>query len=228
MSVHIEDRYGGGMTRRADPLLMAFVLATLIHLAFNFTDTSPWDSISKCIMAPLLVAWVIRVNGPQLIAAALAFCFLGDLFLELDHDLFFLAGMAAFAIAHVCFIRFFLRFGAVERIKRNPLVVGILGMAAVAMIAWGWPGLPVELRVPVLGYAILLATTAVAALVSDRGAGIGALSFLASDTVIAMGVAERIEPGGWISKLAVMPVYLAAIFLLATSTVAMNQREANR
>jgi hypothetical protein len=199
-----------------DRLLAAFAATALVHIGLNIADVSPWDTITKCLLAPLLVVWVLRAGGPRIIALALFFCFLGDLFLEFEAT--FLPGMVAFAAAHVCFISWFVSRGAVERIKRNPLALGILGIAAVVLIAFAWGGLEPAMRAPVVIYALLLTTTAVTALATGRFAGIGALLFLVSDAVIALGIAERIDSDGLLSKLTIMPLYAAAIAVLAVAT----------
>jgi len=50
----------------------------------------------------------------------------GDLFLELDNLL--IAGMAAFAGAHICFIRFFISRSAIDQLKRKPWILAIHGV----------------------------------------------------------------------------------------------------
>src|SRR5689334_9097582 len=89
------------------PWIIGFGAVAIVHLVLNAVDASPWDSITKCLLAPLLIAWVIQLDGPWLLVAALAFCFGGDLFLEIES--MFVVGMASFAAAHVCFITFFVQ-----------------------------------------------------------------------------------------------------------------------
>lgn len=204
------------------PILLAFAVVAVVHVLLNALDLTPWNSITKCLLAPLLVAWVLQQRGPKLIAVALVCCFFGDLFLEIE-DLFLL-GMAAFAIGHVCFVTFFVQRGALDRLKRNPLIVAALVVAAGATIALVWTGLEPELRVPVLVYSLLLSTTGATALATDARAGLGAVLFLVSDAVIALGLADRIEEGGIISTIGIMPLYILAIFLLATATTFREQR----
>jgi uncharacterized membrane protein YhhN len=205
------------MTALKSPWLIAFGVVALVHLILNGTDTTPWDSITKCLLAPLLIAWVIEKDGPRLVALALVFCFFGDLFLEFD-DLFII-GMAAFAAAHITFIAWFAQQGAIQRLRRMPLVVLFFVVAAIAMVAWCWGGLEDGLKVPIPIYAALLVGTAVTALATDARAGLGAVLFLVSDGIIALAEAGRIDKDATATGLAIMTLYILAIFFLTTAIV---------
>lgn len=202
------------------PWLAAFGLAVGVHLVLISADAGIWVSITKCLIAPLLVGWVLQQRGPRILAVALVFCLLGDLFLEIDG--LFIAGMAAFAAAHVCFVSFFVARGAVGELARKPLIVVALLVAAVVLLAWVWSGLDTGLRVPVLVYAVLLSTTAATALALDSRAGLGALLFLFSDGLIAASIADRVPEDSTLGGFVVMLTYSLALFLLATAIV---QRE---
>jgi uncharacterized membrane protein YhhN len=75
-----------------------------------------------------------------------------------------------------------------------------------------WPGLDGGLRLPVLGYSLLLTAMAASAAGIGRLAGLGGALFLASDGLLALGLAEVDFPG---RGAAVMPTYLAAQLLIA-------------
>ena len=196
------------------PWILAFGVMTVVHLALNGAEAEPWDSITKCLLAPLLVAWVIEQNGPRLLVAALVFCFFGDLFLEFE-DLF-IVGMAAFALGHICFIRFFVSRGAIGQLKRKPWILAIYVVAGIAMIAYGWSGLEDGLKPVVPIYAALLVGTGATSLATDIRAGLGGLLFLISDGVILLGEADRIDKDAVASGLTIMALYIAAIFFLTT------------
>ncbi len=205
------------------PWLLAFGVVTVVHLALNAADAAPWDSITKCLLAPLLIGWVAQLGGPRLLVLALVGCFLGDLFLELP-EAWFPVGMAAFAAAHVCFIRFFVQRGALARLRRRPWIVLVYGAAAVAMIAWCWGGLADDIRPLVPVYAALLAGTAATALAVDVRAGLGGLLFLVSDGIIAASEAGRLDPDAVGTGLAIMALYIGAIFLLTTGILDKERR----
>jgi uncharacterized membrane protein YhhN len=205
------------MTAVKSPWLIAFGAVSLVHLVLNGSGATPWDSITKCLLAPLLVVWVVAQHGPRLLVVALVFCFLGDLFLELD-DLF-IVGMAAFAAAHIAFITLFVQRGALERLRARPIVVVAYVVVAIGMVAWCWGGLEAGLKAPIPVYAALLVGTAATSLATDVRAGIGAALFLVSDGIIALSEAGRIDKDATLTGLAIMTLYLLAIFLLATSIV---------
>ncbi|AXT86092.1 lysoplasmalogenase [Aeromicrobium sp. A1-2] len=204
------------MSAVKSPWLLAFAAVSVIHLVLNAADLTPWDSITKCFIAPLLVAWVVEQHGPRLLVVALVFCFLGDLFLELGDDLF-VVGMAAFAVAHICFIRFFVQRGAIDRLRRKPLIVVVYVVAAIGLVAWCWTGLEVGLRPIVPVYAALLLGTAATSLATDLRAGIGGACFLVSDGIIALNEANRLDsiPTALVG-LAIMSLYISAIYFLAS------------
>lgn len=194
--------------------VIGFALISVVHLVLNGVDASPWDSITKGLIAPLLAAWVIQQDGPRLLVAALFFCFLGDLFLEIG-DLF-IVGMAAFAAAHVCFIRFFVQRGALGQLRAKPWILVVYTAAAIGLVAWVWSGLEAGLKAPIPVYAALLVGTASTSLATDLRAGVGGAFFLVSDGVIALAEAGRIDKGATATGLVIMALYVAAIFLLTT------------
>jgi uncharacterized membrane protein YhhN len=202
------------MIAMKSPWIIAFGAMTVIHLVLNGAEADPWDSISKCLLAPLLVGWVIEQKGPRLLAAALVFCFFGDLFLEFD-DLF-IVGMAAFALAHICFIRFFVSRGAIGQLKRKPWILAVYAIAGIAMIAYAWSGLEDGLKPVVPIYAALLVGTAATSMATDLRAGIGGLLFLFSDGIILLGEADRIDKDATATGLAIMALYIASIFFLTS------------
>lgn len=197
------------------PWIVAFAATTVAHLALLAADVTPWDSITKCLLAPLLIGWVLQLRAPKLLVVALIGCFFGDLFLEFD-EAWFPVGMAAFAVAHVCFIVFFVQRGAGERLKKMPWLPVVFLILGAALIAWCWSGLPSDIKPLVPIYAALLSGTAMAALAVDKRAGLGAVAFLISDGIIAAGEAGRVDPEHAVVEVAIMALYISAIFLLTT------------
>jgi len=205
------------------PWLIAFGAVSVVHLVLNAADATPWDSVSKCLIAPLLAAWVVEQRGPKLLVGALVFCFFGDLFLELGDDVF-VVGMTAFAAAHYCFIRFFVRRGALEQLRAKPWILVVYVAAAIGLVAWAWTGLDPSLRPVVPVYAALLLGTASTSLATDLRAGIGGALFLVSDGIIALGEADRIDKDATTAGLAIMGLYILAIFFLSTGILEREKR----
>jgi uncharacterized membrane protein YhhN len=210
------------MTALKSPWLIAFAAVSVVHLVLIGADAEPWDSITKSLIAPLLAAWVIEQDGPKLLVAALGFCFLGDLFLEFD-DLF-VVGMAAFAAAHYCFIRLFILRGAIEQLVKKSWILVVYLIAAIALVAWCWGGLETGLKPIVPVYAALLLGTASTSLATDLRAGLGGALFLVSDGIIALGEADRIDKDATGTGLAVMTLYILAIFFLTTGILDREKR----
>jgi uncharacterized membrane protein YhhN len=206
------------MTAAKSPWMIAFGVMAVVHLALNGADASPWASITKCFLAPLLAVWVIQQKGPRALVVALVFCFFGDLFLELG-DSVFVVGMAAFAGAHITFIRFFVARGAVAQLRRRPLILVVYVIAAIGMVTYVWTGLDAGLRPVIPIYAALLVGTAATSLATDVRAGVGGALFLISDGIIALGQADRIDNDATATGLAIMTFYIVSIFFLATGIV---------
>jgi len=201
---------------------MVFAAMSVIHLVLDAAGASPWDSITKCLIMPLLAAWVFAEDGPRLIVAALLVSTVGDFFMELD-DLF-IFGMAAFAIAHICFIRFFVSRGALGQLRRKSWIVLIYAAAAIALVAYIWPGLEANIKPAVPVYAALLAGTASTSLATDGRAGLGGALFLVSDGIIALGQAHKWQPEP--SSVWIMLFYILGLFFLSAGI--LNREKATR
>jgi uncharacterized membrane protein YhhN len=180
--------------------------------------------LARIVEAPGLVAPLWKAAGIVLfgLSAAFAGAFLaaaalfassaGDFFLELRPP-HLVAGMAAFAIAHLFYIAAFAR-----RLRRGGLDRrGVAPAAAVALISvmlffWFRPGMG-ALIVPGLVYHAVLTAMVILALVAPvpRLARIGAVAFLISDTLIALGLYKNLGP----FPLAIWGTYAAAQAMLA-------------
>lgn len=126
---------------------------------------------------------------------------LGDILLELP-GLFFV-GAGAFAVGHVIAILFYLR-------NRRDSAGGFERFAALTLIGWGLvmpalvspPGTPVG---ALMLYSVLLCGMAAALLLSrfSRLAVVGALLFVASDTLLIMRLGGSLVGGEWLHGLLV-------------------------
>jgi uncharacterized membrane protein YhhN len=213
------------MERVKSPWIIGFGVLVVVHLVLLGFDVSPWDSVTKCLLAPLLAGWVWSLGGPRLLVVALVFCFLGDLFLEIPAT--FVFGMAAFALAHICFITLFVQRGALDALQasaagREPwrAALGLVYLvAAAALLTWAWTGFEPAIRAAVPIYSLLLIGTATTAMALDTRAGIGAGMFVVSDMLIALGAAGRFDPEATWHELAVMSLYLFSIFLISAGVL---------
>jgi uncharacterized membrane protein YhhN len=163
--------------------------------------------------------------GPWILIG-LVFGAAGDVFLMVRGPRFFLFGLVAFLIGHICYVVAFSRVlpaGEWTTVyAAGPLI------AAVAIIAWLWRHLG-RMRWPVMAYIAVIVSMmigAVAILVSDErllldDGGmkllvIGATFFFVSDLFVAR---QRFVSEGYENRLIGLPTYYVGQMLLAVSTL---------
>ena len=149
---------------------------------------------------------------------ALAACVAGDVFLMIPRDAF-VAGLAAFAIAQVCFTIGF----AHEDPTAARLVVGIVVVALVAFpIAWRLVRAllaqgATRMIPPVAVYVALIAGMVVSAIAGGNAWGVvGAVLFFVSDSLIAE--TRFVAPRAW-GPIAIMVTYHCALAGLVVGLV---------
>lgn len=84
------------------------VSAVLYLLAFCWAGPSAVKSVVKTVSVGALAAVAWLAGAPWLLALALTLGALGDFFLSRDGDRAFLAGLVAFALAHLAYVPLFL------------------------------------------------------------------------------------------------------------------------
>jgi len=115
---------------------------------------------------------------------------LGDVFLMLPGD-WFAFGLGSFLLAHLCYLRAFRWRGEWFR-PFGPVFA--YGVVAAAVLAYLWPHLPAELKIPVVVYVVALAGMAAQAACVRRqrpdrvamAAAIGGACFVLSDALLAI------------------------------------------
>ena len=154
-----------------------------------------------------------------IVLTGLFFCMLGDGLLH-----WFVIGLSAFLIGHVCYLNAFLRHWRYSRLRAATIVPIAL---YAGYFAWQLADAlrqddKVGLIAPVLLYIAVIATMAWSAIMSgNRYAIAGSLLFLASDTILSwnMFVDDVAHSGIWI-----MTTYYAAQFLIATGIRSLRTR----
>jgi uncharacterized membrane protein YhhN len=189
-------------------LFVVISAARLIAIPLDWSDLARSTTF---LLMPSLALWVLARRGPMLLVAALLCSAAGDILLGTDG--LFLAGMGAFALAHVAYVTLFVRSGALVALRRRWFLLLPYVVVLDALTLWLWPDLG-ELRIPVLVYAGLLTATAVTAGALDWRLGLGGALFFVSDAMIAVwriaGKPAPPLPGLWI-----MSTYILAQYLLA-------------
>ena len=182
-------------------------------------------SIAKIIP----IVWLAATGAPKgRVQVGLLLSAVGDIALEVEptgvlaqHG--FVIGLVAFLCAQVVYMSAFFQVAPTASLCAGWAVA--FASASVAVVAQLWEDLPVPLQWPVAVYAVAVAgmgysATAAAAKTSSRGltlAAVGAVSFLASDTIIAV---NKFQFSGSLpfAKEVIMLTYFAAQFLIAQGT----------
>ena len=195
------------MRPRFLPILLAFAVVSAAHLFGEFNDRNGLVNGSKMWLMPTLAAWfwfeTRRFSGISTrnwVISGLVFSWLGDCLLIFSGEKsaipFFLLGLGAFLIAHICYFLAFLKFSTNKYgpSKTNILVLLPFAIYLLAMDSYLWPSLPNELRLPVILYSLTICSMAVGATrlfgkMAARAARIvlvGALFFICSDSLLAV------------------------------------------
>lgn len=209
-------------------VLVAYVIVGIVNVVLIPTDASLAFTVTKALLMPLLLAWLLVRTGGHLstplrwLAAGLVFAWAGDLLLEGEGDLFFIGGLLAFLTMQVCFILAFTRVpgpGLVRawKIALVPYVIAWLVLNVLVSSGVG------ALRVPVLVYSIVLVGMAAAALdlvirvPQDKGwrVAIGAALFVVSDGLIALTAFGPLSSSS-LASIAIMTTYILAQGLITT------------
>jgi uncharacterized membrane protein YhhN len=189
-------------------------------------------------LATALILWLAwrtaRPLSPRYrrrVGAGLAFALGGDVLLMLPRDLF-VPGLVLFLLAHLCFLAAWLDD---SRFAIRPLAwLGCL-LLAVGLVATLWPGLAPPLRPAVAIYALVLATMAGQALgrarwhaalgdalaAPARRAALGALLFMASDSLLAW---DRFRTALPLATLWILGTYYPALWFIARSVARQEVR----
>ena len=175
-----------------------------------------------------MVAWgatrPVSVAYRRNVLVGIAFCLLGDILLMLPRDLF-VPGLVSFLLGHAWFIAAFssdVRFA----VRWWPWIVCLAFGAGMGVLLW--PGIAPDMRAPVLLYIGVLTTMAGQALgraswlrargdvraASARHAGLGAVLFMISDSLLAWDRFRAALP--W-AALYILATYYTALWLIARS-----------
>jgi uncharacterized membrane protein YhhN len=156
----------------------------------------------------------------HLVTMALAFSWAGDVFL-ISAD-WFVAGLAAFLVAHVFYIAAYQKTGAGDG-DLQPLVVLAFAIYGGLLLWFIYPGLH-DLKAPVITYALVLLGMGVWAFKRRRGTNrtsfslvaTGAVLFVLSDSLIAVNRFASAVPA---ERILVMSIYLTAQYLIVQGLI---------
>ena len=195
-------------------------LALALNYILFFSAADPWlAALAK--VAPLLwlLFWAWQAGGPRGLLAALALGGCGDVLLALD---FFLAGLTAFLLGHLCYIGLWLR--STTTLRHWALLPTLLLMVAAAI--WVLPtagGMLLPVAVYLLVIAVMALLAARSRLVNGLGL-IGVYSFLLSDFLLAWQLYRQPLP---LSLWLIMSSYYLAQFLICLSVLQCHRPDNN-
>lgn len=179
----------------------------------------------KPLATLVLLALVLRTGGASRyrtwIAAGLCASLAGDILLMLPHGLF-VQGLAAFLLAHICYITAFVADGGGRR--ASPLSALPVYAFSLAVLAYLWPSLG-AMRLPVACYVAVISTMAWQAIARWRVrlslgsalAAAGSMLFLTSDFALAIRKFVAPFPGA--------TVVILATYYLAQWGIALSVSE---
>lgn len=219
-----------GKQNREEGLIAAGVLVSLSYLATLFIEAPfPIEPAWKASGILLLAAYAF-LRGAPITGAGLLASAAGDVALALRPPVF-VAGMALFGLAHLFYIAAF-----ITRIRRGGLNTRYLWAGlAIALISallaqWFLPDMG-PLLAPGLAYQTIITVMVMSALLSPapRMARFGALLFMLSDTLIALGLYKNIAapPGSiWLTYAAAQAMIAFALAEREEETAGVVSRNA--
>lgn len=175
-------------------LLVVSFACGVAYLITRGAPAFPGSGVVKGLSVALLALLAFRLLSDRdglILGVSLLFSSLGDVFLGLGEERWFVFGLGSFLIAHLLYIALFVRHWPkpVAASLGQKSLAALLIAFSIAMFAWLWPGLG-ELKIPVAAYLCALVgmgVTATLAGLSARWVVIGALLFILSDSMIAVG-----------------------------------------
>lgn len=214
--------FAGDLTSTANGTLALSIVAAVLY-AFTQDGMPSWRrTVVKTAPVLLLAILSLVEGGPWLLTAGLVASAAGDAALSRDGERPFLAGLAAFLLAHILYVVLFLNlWGNADIFAAEPwraLAVIVLIVFCVSMLRRLMPTLQRTMLLPVLAYVAAITAMGIAAFGVPGGlVSAGAALFIASDAILAVRkflLAEDSPHRTW-SGLAVWILYYAAQLLIA-------------
>ncbi|MEZ5920997.1 MAG: lysoplasmalogenase [Parvularculaceae bacterium] len=203
----------------------ACALFVILLLAAEQRDSAKGRALFKPLasLSFIALALVTGVGGATMGAAILAglvFSALGDVLLIPRREGFFLAGMGAFAIAHLCYSAGFIAGG----VDFGPFALAGAAASlvfAAAILGTLWKKLG-DFRIPVAAYSLIIAAMMALAVahylhdgaIKSARLAAAALIFAASDIFVAR---DQFQQRAFANRLFGLPLYYGAQLLFAAN-----------
>ena len=207
-------------------LTIVLVVSALIAIVTASGDPAwlPAHYFAKPVATIAILLIALTASNPvspryrQLIVAGLTCSLGGDILLMLPGD-HFVPGLAAFLIAHLCYIGAFL---TQSRLASRPVALAGYTLVSATLVSSLLPVLPAGLRVPVIVYVVVITTMAAqsaswmlqSGVEQARRAALGGAWFVVSDATLAI---DRFRADVPYRDLVVLSTYFLAQWCLARS-----------
>jgi uncharacterized membrane protein YhhN len=227
------ERGAAPRARIAGAALAVIAVATLVVyalVALGLTERgSPLVWATKPLIMPALLVWLVRRVGSEprdgirvrAVYAALVFATLGDVFLIPGRAPWGPLGVVAFGLAHVSYLVAFFRREHLASLRAPEVSFALLAVLTYVAIVRTVVS-PAVSQAPAFldGYMLLLVAMVATTLCRlgarrDRASAsilVGAVIFMESDSLIALGAAGVALP---LKAFAIMATYIAGQFLIA-------------
>lgn len=195
-----------------DTILLLYIALALLHLSLRAEGLKRPGSLTKVLLMPTLMTYVLANGAQPLLLVSLSLATLGDYFLtDGTRKAYFTLGMVSFALAHLLYsIHLLLR-----PLHQPLLVIGtLIALIPLIYLVLHLKASAVKLRYVLYGINLFVMT----ALCFGSGshlASLGALAFIISDGMIAMDTLHRRR----FSVVTEMAAYILAQLLLVQGLV---------
>lgn len=210
-----------------------FVLASLMDIIGIIFSIPMFIYIFKpLIILSLLFLYVFSLpKRLKWYVMALELCFFGDVFLMFSGELFFMAGLVSFLIAHVLFIKIVL-----NRIQKTNLLQVISSaipfLAVFSLLIFTLKDSLHEMLWPVIIYGLTIATFGTVSLIDFLDTKskksllmlIGAIIFMVSDSVLAI---NKFYNPAHVLEVIVMATYVLAQYFIYRSMILETEKSSN-
>lgn len=165
-------------------LSSAAFLAVIYGVLFSPAGASWPKTVVKTVSVVLLAitAWI--AGGPLALTLGLLLGAVGDFWLSRGGEKAFFIGLVSFALGHIAYVILLLQFGAVAEVSVWTVLMLVFA-AGMARYLWPYAG---ALRIPVLGYIVIIAVMGVLAIGLPDAMLLGTLAglvFVVSDTILS-------------------------------------------
>ncbi len=199
---------------------LATAVAALLWAELKSSRLGVWlikPVASTLFVITALLAGALDSFYGRLILLGLLLSWLGDVLLIPKRQLFFIAGLGSFLLAHVAFSGAFL----LQPLEVLPLTLAATAtvVAGVIILRWLWPHLTHNFRPTIVSYLAAISLMVVLAAGTMAAVGpqllIGAVMFAVSDIFVAR---DRFVSPAVANRLWGLPLYYGAQLIFALST----------